>query len=254
MKMSRSVYRYEPRLINDEELTRRIQALALQKPRYGYRKLAVLLKREGWEVNHKKVYRIYKALKLPLLKRKRRRVRGNKEKLWIAKQPCEIWSLDFMGDSLMNGRRYRTLNIVDDFYRGGLTIEVDFSISAEGLVRVLNYLGEIHGYPNSVRLDNGPELRSHCLAKWAELHAVKLVFIEPGKPAQNGLVERFKDIFRDECLNQYCFKHLHEVKEIVGHWLQEYNYERPHEALNNMTPMEYLTHWKQNSLLMSGTN
>jgi len=251
--MSRSAYRCVIEINTDEALTKRIKQLALQKPRYGYRKLTALLKREGWSVNHKKVYRLYSEQKLALRKRKRRRLPIRVISSIQAHKPGDIWSLDFMSDSLTNGRRYRTLNVVDNFYRGGLVIEVDFSITAERLVRVLERLAEKHGYPKYIRLDNGPELRSHCLANWAKEHNVQLLFIEPGKPAQNGLVERFNGVFRDECLNQYSFNNLHEVKEITNHWLKEYNFERPHQALNNLTPMEYLQHWQQRSLLMTGT-
>lgn len=146
-----------------------------------------------------------------------------------------------MSDVLWSGRRFRTFNVVDDFNREGLTIEVDLNLPAERVVRVLERAAAWRGYPRKLRLDNGPELVAVALAEWAESHEVKLEFIEPGKPMQNGFIERFNRSYREAVLDMYIFQTLAEVKMETERWLEEYNAERPHEALGNLTPREYLS-------------
>ncbi len=147
------------------------------------------------------------------------------------------WSIDFMHDALVCGRRFRTFNVVDDFSREALAIEIDLSIPAQRVVRVLDRIVANRGYPRKMRMDNGPELVS--LAQWAEEHGVLLEFIKPGKPTQNAFIERFNRTYRTEILDSYLFRTLNEAREITERWLTEYNSERPHESLNNLTPKEY---------------
>ena len=148
--------------------------------------------------------------------------------------------MDFMSDSLMCGRRFRTFNVIDDFNREVLAIEIDLNLPALRVVRVLDRVVAWRGYPNKLRMDNGPEFISSTLAEWAEQHQIQLEFINPGRPTQNSYIERFNRTYRDEILNMYVFKTLNEVRELTEKWLIEYNDERPHSALNDLTPWEYL--------------
>jgi len=154
----------------------------------------------------------------------------------------QSWSVDFMHDALVCGRRFRTFNVVDDFNREALSIEIDLNLPALRVVRVLERIAANRGYPVMLRMDNGPEFISLALPEWAEQHAVKLEFIQPGKPTQNAFIERFNRTYRTEILDFYLFRTLNEVREITERWVSEYNCERPHESLNNMTPEEYRQH------------
>lgn len=154
----------------------------------------------------------------------------------------QSWSVDFMHDALVCGRRFRTFNVVDDFNREALSIEIDLNLPALRVVRVLDRIAASRGYPVMLRMDNGPEFISLALAEWAEQDAVKLEFIQPGKPTQNAFIERFNRTYRTEVLDFYLFRTLNEVREITERWVSEYKCERPHESLNNMTPEEYRQH------------
>lgn len=154
----------------------------------------------------------------------------------------QSWSVDFMHDALLCGRRFRTFNVVDDFNREALSIEINLNLPALRVVRVLDRIAANRGYPVMLRMDNGPEFISLALAEWAEKHVVKREFIQPGKPTQNAFIERFNRTYRTKILDFYLFRTLNEVREITEKWLSEYNCERPHESLNNMTPEEYRQH------------
>ena len=192
LNMSRSVYRYKAKPSDDEELREQLLNLAAWKPRWGFQKMYAFLKNQRHSWNHKRVRRIYRALGLNLrIKPKKRLPSRDPRPLVAPKEANFSWSLDFMHNSLANGRTIRTLNIIDDFNREGLWIEVDTSIPSARVVRVLDMLALWRGYPQQLRLDNGPELISQTLADWAEEHGVILAFIQPGKPVQNAYVERF---------------------------------------------------------------
>lgn len=237
----RSVYRYRPRPDRDQEVIDALLELAHRKPEYGFGKLFETLRRQGHGWNHKRVYRLYCALRLNKRRKGKRRLPSrNPEPLAASRQMNECWSADFMGDALWHGRRFRTFNVVDDFNREGLAIEVDLNLPAPRVVRVLERVAAWRGYPRKLRLDNGPELVALALAEWAESHGVKLEFIEPGKPMQNGFIERFNRSYREAVLDMYIFQTLSEVREQTESWLREYNEERPHEALGNLTPREFL--------------
>jgi len=152
------------------------------------------------------------------------------------------WSLDFMSDSLSNGRTFRTLNIIDDFNREVLWIEIDTSLPAERVIRTLDMIGSWRGYPERIRLDNGPELISQKMAQWAETHGIELSFIQPGKPTQNAYIERFNRTYREDVLNAYLFTSLHEAREITEAWIEAYNVVRPHQALGNLSPYQFAGH------------
>lgn len=241
LNMSRSVYRYKAKPSDDEELREQLLNLAAWKPRWGFQKMYAFLKNQRHSWNHKRVRRIYRALGLNLrIKPKKRLPSRDPRPLVAPKEANFSWSLDFMHNSLANGRTIRTLNINDDFNREGLWIEVDTSIPSARVVRVLDMLALWRGYPQQLRLDNGPELISQTLADWAEEHGVILAFIQPGKPVQNAYVERFNRTYREDVLDAYLFHTVAEVQAISQDWLEEYNAIRPHQALGNLPPYQYV--------------
>jgi putative transposase len=240
LDLSRSVYRYQARPSDDEELREQLLSLASRKPRWGFQKMFAYLKNQGRSWNHKRVRRVYRDLGLNLRVKPKKRLPVRDPQPLVAPAEANIcWSLDFMHDSLVNGRTIRTLNIIDEFNREGLWIEVDTSIPAARVVRVLDMLGLWRGYPKQLRLDNGPELISQTLADWAAEHDVALAFIQPGKPAQNAFIERFNRTYREAVLDTYLFHTVAEVQAITEDWLEEYNAIRPHEALGNVPPYQY---------------
>ncbi len=237
LSLSRTVFRYQPDTRRDEALILRLTEAAERYPCYGFKKLFQVVRRQGYAWNHKRVHRIYCLLKLNF-RRKGMSVR-NPAPLATPEALNQSGSIDFMYDALTCGRRFRTINIVDDFNREALAIEIDLNTPAQCVVRVLDRIVTNRGYPLKMRMDNGPELISLALAQWAEDHGVMLEFIKPGKPTQNAFIGRFNRIYRTEILDFYLFRTLNEVREITERWLNEYNSERPHESLNNLTPEEY---------------
>lgn len=238
--LARSTCRYRLRRTDDEVLVGRLRELAAARPRFGYRRLHVLLRREGREVNRKAVYRMYKAAGLSVRRRTRRRLRLARPAPPAAvSRPNERWSMDFVHDYLEDGRCLRTLNIIDAFTRECLAIEVDTSLPGARVVRALDKLIWQYGLPETLRVDNGPEFISMALDRWAFLHGVKLDFIQPGKPTQNGHVESFNGRFRDECLAQAHFPTLARARAEIELWRVEYNCERPHSSLRYETPKTF---------------
>ncbi len=221
----------------------RLCDLAAERRRFGYRRLDVLLRREGIVANHKRIYRVYAAAKLQVRKRVKRRVAlGRGDAIAPATRPNGRWSLDFVHDTLRNGRRIRTLNIVDDYTRESLAIEVDTSISGSRVARVLDRIAMERGmYPQTLVMDNGTELTSLAMLAWASTTRVQLHYIAPGKPTQNAFIESFNGKFRDECLNDNVFATLAEAREIIERWRLDYNQHRPHRSLGQLTPNEFAT-------------
>ncbi|EMC1356861.1 IS3 family transposase, partial [Salmonella enterica] len=238
-----TVYHYRPDTTRDEPVIVALQAVAERYPRYGFPKLFQVLRRQGYPWNHKRIHRIYCLLKLNFRRKGKQRLPvRNPSPLATPEALNQSWSVDFMHDALVCGRRFRTFNVVDDFNREALSIEIDLNLPALRVIRVLDRIAASRGYPAMLRMDNGPEFISLALAEWAEQHAVKLEFIQPGKPTQNAFIERFNRTYRTEILDFYLFRTLNEVREITERWVSEYNCERPHESLNNMTPEEYRQH------------
>jgi putative transposase len=238
--LSRSSCRYQPQRRDEGVLGQRLKELAAERRRFGYRRLGVLLRREGWAVNWKRVYRVYRQEHLQVGQRPRKRaVSLRRLPLALPSGPNERWSMDFMLDSLATGRRFRTLNVVDDYTRECLRIEVDTSLGGERVARVLEELSRHRGGPQVIVVDHGPEFTSQVLDRWAYRRGVKLHFIAPGKPAQNAYVESFNGKFRDECLNEHWFGDLEEAREKIETWRQDYNQQRPHSALGYRTPEEF---------------
>lgn len=238
--ISRSLYRYESKRPDDAPLKERLTELAGQKRRYGYRRLHVLLRREGWLLNWKRTYRVYREAGLMVRRRKRKRIVGiERLQKVMATGPNQSWSMDFVSDGFVDGRRLRCLNIVDDFTRECLAIEVDTSLPGRRVVSVLERLAEFRGLPQSVTVDNGPEFISKALDEWAYRQQFQLRFIAPGKPTQNAYVESFNGKFRDECLNEHWFLSMRHAREVIATWRQQYNEERPHSSLDDQTPNEF---------------
>ncbi len=238
--MTRSSCRYAVRRQEPAGLRDRLRELAQERRRFGYRRLTVLLRREGWSVNHKRVYRLYREEGLGVRRRKRKRMGAvERQPLAIPTQPNQRWSMDFITDALSEGRKFRSLNIVDDFNRECLAAEVDTSLTGARVVRVLERLQELRGLPQILVMDNGPEFAGQALDVWAYDQGVRLHFIEPGKPVQNAFIESFNGKMRDECLNEHWFLSLGEARETIEAWRRDYNEVRPHTSLGNRTPQEF---------------
>lgn len=238
--LHRSTRRYVSRRPSDQPLRDRIKALAAERPRFGYTRLHILLKREGVKVNHKKLRRIYREEGLRVRRMKRKRVCQNREHNPVtAIQPNQVWAMDFVHDRLDDSRPFKSLNVVDEFTKEALAIEVDFSLPGARVVRVLEWLRETRGLPKEIVIDNGPEFVSVALDRWAWEQKVKLRFIQPGKPNQNCFVESFNGRFRDECLNQHVFHSLAHAKDLIEEWRFDYNHVRPHTSLDDLTPDEF---------------
>lgn len=237
--VSRSTVRYRQRRRDDAVLVARLRALAHERPRFGYRRLHALLRREGAVVNHKRVFRVYRAAGLAVPRRKRKRVAVSRGRsLRIGTMPNEHWSLDFMSDTLSNGRRLRTLAVLDTCTREALAIAVDTSLPSQAVTRVLEGILRSRRGPDRITLDNGPELTSHWFDQWADHNGITLDFIEPGKPVQNAVMESFNGRFRDECLNSHWFISLDDARRTIEAWRMDYNRERPHSSLGYQTPKE----------------
>jgi putative transposase len=238
--LSRSTCQYRARRDPAAALRERLRTLAEQRRRFGYRRLTVLLRREGLRANHKRVYRVYREEGLAVRRRRRKRLfRTATMSLPLTTRLNQRWTMDFIEDRLVTGRKFRTFNVVDAFSRKGLASEVDTSLSGARVVQVLDRLAETRGRPEELVLDNGPEFIGQVLAQWASTHGVRLHFITPGKPVQNAHIESFHSRFRDECLNEAWFLSLADARRIIEAWRQDYNTVRPHSALGYLTPAEF---------------
>lgn len=240
VEVNRASVRYRRRRTDDALLRQRLRELAEQRRRFGYRRLHVLLRREGWAVNHKRVYRFYREEGLAVRRRKRRqRAASERVPLPAPTQPDQGWSMDFLQDALADGRKIRLLTVEDDYTREALAIEVDHSLPGARVVRVLERLREQGRLPEWIVCDNGPEFTGRLLDQWAYQHGVRLEFITPGKPTENGYQESFHGKLRDECLNEHWFTSQEEAREKIEAWRVDYNRVRPHSSLAYQTPEEF---------------
>jgi putative transposase len=236
--ISRTSWYHRPHSGNhhDDELIEALNRTVEKHPRWGFWKCYDYLRLNGYGWNHKRVWRVYRKLKLNLPRRVKRRITRERVPMQIKAEVNASWSLDFTHDSLYSGKRFRALNVIDEGVRECLAIEVDTSLRAERVVRVLERLKDWRGTPRMIRLDNGPELTSVKVQAWCESNGIELRFIQPGKPNQNAFIERFNRTFRSEVLNAYIFETLEEVREVVWWWMIAYNEERPHDALGGLPP------------------
>ena len=243
-RVARSSCRYRRVAADQTALRLRLRDLAATRVRYGYRRLHVLLRREGWRVNHKRIYRLYREEGLGIRVKRRKKLASASRLLSSpATKPLERWSLDFLTDGLANGRRFRVLTIVDTVSRVSPAIEVDVSLTGERVVAVLERLKGTIGRPECIAIDNGPEFISKALDAWAYHNSVQLEFSRPGKPTDNAFAESFNGRFRDECLNRHGFVSLEEVQQTVEAWRLDYNMARPHRALGQQTPAAGTAAW-----------
>ncbi|MGR3659629.1 MAG: IS3 family transposase [Paracoccaceae bacterium] len=241
LQVDRSSMRYRPRRGDDAELRNAIRRVSRERRRFGYRRIHVMVAREGVVVNHKKLRRIYREEKLQVRRRGgRKRALGTRKPMVLPDGPNQRWSLDFVSDALADGRRFRILTVVDDFSRENLVLVADTSLSGQRVARELDRIIAERGMPNTIVLDNGTEFTSMAILKWVQETGIDWHYIAPGKPQQNGFIESFNGKLRDECLNETLFGTLRDAQNTLEEWQEDYNWRRPHSALGNMTPMEFL--------------
>lgn len=239
--LSRDCYRNPP-LVDERTqlLSAKIVEIAQVRRRFGYRRIHDLLRPEFPGVNHKRVYRLYSQAQLAVRKRKKvRRAASERVPLTVATHVNEVWSMDFVSDSLANGRRIKCLTVADDFSHECVDISVDYGISGQYVTRLLDRAATFRGYPTAVRTDNGPEFTSRAFIAWAQSHGVRHILIQPGRPMQNGYIESFNGKFRDECLNEHWFETLVQARSTIATWRQDYNQVRPHSSLGRIPPAEF---------------
>ncbi len=231
------LYRIKPK--DDETIAEQLTLLVNKHPSIGFWMCFYRMRNNGATWNHKRVYRVYTAMKLNIRRRAKKRLPARaKQNLFQPSAPNQTWSLDFMSDSLWNGKCFRLLNVIDDYNRQVLTIEADTSLPSLRVVRVLERLKQERGLPKMIRCDNGPEFISRNLDQWCKDNHIELAFIQPGEPTQNAFIERFNGSMRRELLNAYVFRTIHEVKEKTYEWMLDYNENRPHKSLNYKAPLD----------------
>ncbi|WP_424228284.1 IS3 family transposase [Azovibrio sp.] len=239
--LSRDSYRHPPEAdAMTKELSSKIVEIAHARRRFGYRRIHDMLRPHFPGVNHKKVYRLYSAANLAVRKRKKvKRPANERVPLQLATTVNEVWSMDFVSDSLSTGRRIKCLTVADDFSHECVSITVDWGISGQYVTRLLDQAAVFRGYPLAVRTDNGPEFTSRAFMGWAQTHGIRHILIEPGRPMQNGYIESFNGKFRDECLNEQWFETLHQAHSAITLWRQDYNEVRPHSSCQRMPPAKF---------------
>jgi len=231
---------------HDPAVEERLRTMAIRYPKWGCPQLHEQLRRAGFVINHKRTERLYGEFGLKLRRRRRRRLPlGVRQVLLQPIRPVQCWSLDFMHDTLCWGKPYRLLNIIEDYDREALKVEIDFSLGAERVRRALDQLFELYGTPSFIRSDNGPEFRDESLQNWIRSRGVTWEFIQPGKPAQNAYVERFNGTMRDELLDMHSFRHLDEARHAVEEWIKLYNEKRTHRSLGKLPPSEFKARWQR---------
>jgi putative transposase len=240
--------------VRDAEIIAALAQLVEGRPARGFWKCRKQLRRSRKPWNHKRIYRVYKRMNLHLRRPAKRRLpKRERVALYVPRLPDTVWSADFMSDALICGRRFRTFNVVDDFNREALHIEVDTSISSERLIRVFARLHRDRGLPQVLRTDNGPEFLGKAFTQWAKVAGMAIQYIQPGKPNQNAYIERFNRTLREELLDQHLFARLHDVREAIYWWMIEYNEKRTHDSLGDLTPVEYRNQFARNSTLELST-
>ncbi len=238
----------------DVEVITAINGVLEKHATWGFWKCYKALRQKNHPWNHKRIYRVYCQMKLNQKRRVKKRLpKRIRQPLMVPQRPNHVWSADFVSDALYAGSRFRTFNVIDDFNREVVAIEIDTSLTAKRLIRVFERLQITRGLPDILRVDNGPEFLSSELATWAESAGMVIQYIQPGQPNQNAYIERFNRTYREEVLNLYLFESLTEVREITYWWMIEYNEHRPHDALGDLTPAQYMEQNVENSTLQPST-
>lgn len=247
VSLAPATFRYQAHPDDDTELSTRIRSLATRYPRYGYRRITALL-RQTERINHKRVRRIWRQQELQVKRLRRVRPRRSRPTQFAATHPGQIWAYDFVEDALVNGTPFKVLTVMDEFTREGLALDVALSTSAERVIGVLAALFAQHGAPSYLRSDNGAEFVAHAVQLWLHQSGVQTLYIEPGKPWQNGKEERFNGTVRDECMNRFVFGSIAEAYVRLNAYRHEYNSERPHSSLGYLTPQAFRAAWSEAQL------
>ena len=249
LQVDRSSVRYQAKRGNDAELRDAIKRVARERRRFGYRRINVMLQREGIHMNHKKLRRIYVEEKLQVRRRGgRKRALGTRRPMGMPDGPNQRWSLDFVSDAFTDGRRFRILTVVDDFTKENVALVPDTSISGLRVTRELDQAIAERGQPKTIVSDNGTEFTSMAILKWVQDNGIDWHYIQPGKPTQNAFIESFNGRLRDECLNETLFSSLTDAREELEKWRDDYNYHRPHSSIGNLTPSEFVEKIKMDEL------
>lgn len=254
VRLSRSAYYRPPDdwTVRDAPIIAELAKLVEDRPSRGFWKCRKLLRRQGHAWNHKRIYRVYRLMRLNLRRAAKRRLpKRERLPLYVPRLADSVWSADFMSDALICGKRYRLFNVVDDFNREALHIEVDTSINSERLIRIFDRLRKQRGLPQILRTDNGPEFLGEAFTQWAKHAGMAIQYIQPGKPNQNAYIERFNRTMRNELLDQHLFVRLEDVREASYWWMLEYNEERPHDSLGDLTPVEFAIAARNSSFEMT---
>lgn len=240
MRLSRSSYQYKHKPKDDDEIQDALTAVVSKHPAIGFWQSYYRFRNKGYRWNHKRVRRVYRQMKLNIRRRAKKRLPARvKQPLIIPAAANQTWSIDFMSDALTDGRKFRLLNVIDDYNRESLAIEVDTSLPSLRVQRVLNRLINERSKPSIIRVDNGPEFISHVLQQWCDDNKIRLQYIQPGRPMQNAYIERNNGSIRRELLNTFLFDSLTEVRIMTEEWRSDYNNERPHKALGYLSPIKY---------------
>lgn len=244
--LSRDSYRNPPMLdAMTQTLSAKIIEIAQVRRRFGYRRIHDLLRPTFPGVNHKRVYRLYNDANLAVKRRRKaKRPSNDRQPLRVAQRLNEVWSMDFVSDSLVNGRRLKCLTVADDFSHECIDIPVDYGIGGQYVTRILDQAALFRGYPRAVRTDNGPEFTSRAFIGWCQTHGISHLLIDPGKPMQNGYIESFNGKFRDECLNDHWFETLDQARAIIGAWRSDYNEVRPHSSCGRVPPAQFAARYR----------
>lgn len=241
MQTDRSSVRYQSKRVNDNEQREAIKRISKERRRFGYRRINVMLQREGIHMNHKKLRRIYEEEKLQVRRRGgRKRALGMRRPMEVPDRPNQRWSLDFVSDAFTDGRRFRILTVVDDFSKENVLLVPDTSISGLRVTRELDQAFAERGMPRTIVSDNGTEFTSMAILKWVQDNGLDWHYIQPGKPTQNAFIESFNGKLRDECLNETLFASLSDAREELANWQDDYNNHRPHSSIGNLTPSEFV--------------
>lgn len=249
LQVDRSTVRYQSKKVDDVELRDAIKRVARDRRRFGYRRINVMLQREGIHMNHKKLRRIYVEETLQVRRRGgRKRALGTRRPMEVPDGPNQRWSLDFVSDAFTDGRRFRILTVVDDFTKENVALVPDTSISGLRVTRELDQAITERGMPKTIVSDNGTEFTSMAILKWVQDNGIDWHYIQPGKPTQNAFIESFNGRLRDECLNETLFSSLNDAREKLINWREDYNHYRPHSSIGNLTPSEFVEKIKMDKL------
>ncbi len=237
--MSKSVFYFKPQPQDDSEIEEALREKAEEHSEEGFWSAYDRLRKEGKPRNHKRVYRVYKSMKLSLRRKVKTRFVRVKELLEVPENLNQTWSMDFVTDVLDNKRRFRAFTIIDDYNREALHLEVYFLLPSSRVIWILNHLINRRGKPDKIRMDNGPEFIANLASEWSQMHGIEFQYIQPGKPTQNAYIERFNGSYRRGVLDKYIFENLNQVRDQTQVWMEDYNTKRPHDALGKMVPLEF---------------